>query len=330
MKKDTFIRYLNSPIGREMLSEMSIRLQGKDVPLIHMMRHSRLVLQLHLMFIFISFTYFYFILSYFSGYQVFYEFLQSELSTESALFWKHVDKLEDFCSLWLFSTESRMNRGVNNITNTQVIQQLLHIPGLEDNNYPSNEQTSSLNNSTDNIDSGLFIYFILFLIIYIFIEINHKKFDPNMSSSRIKIAYSASSFSIASDVSITTYTNNVTQKYQKSIVSNLLMLLSMCEEIIKLYLTGMSQYEVNLPITMLRLVKQEWNEFESLLRKYLEDEKNGITIPLNEYHQLLHRGNKIFSRPKHEVFMLLKDDNFARFNKTKEFEDYILKMKPYV
>lgn len=41
MKKDVFIRYLNSPIGREMLSEMSIRLQGKDVPLIHMMRHSR-------------------------------------------------------------------------------------------------------------------------------------------------------------------------------------------------------------------------------------------------------------------------------------------------
>lgn len=151
-----------------------------------------------------------------------------------------------------------------------------------------------------------------------------------MSSSRIKIAYSASSFSVASDASITTFTNTVTQKYQKNIVTNLSTVLSLCEEIIKLYLTGMSQYEVNLPVTMLRQVKQEWSEFELLLKKSLEDEKNGTAIPLTEYHKLLHRGNKLFSRPKHEVFMLLKDDNYARFNKTKEFEDYIHKMRPYM
>lgn len=41
MKKDIFLRYLNSPIGREMISEMSIRLQGRDVPLLHILRHSR-------------------------------------------------------------------------------------------------------------------------------------------------------------------------------------------------------------------------------------------------------------------------------------------------
>lgn len=41
LRKEVFLRYLNSPIGREMLSEMSIRLQGRDVPLLHMLRHSR-------------------------------------------------------------------------------------------------------------------------------------------------------------------------------------------------------------------------------------------------------------------------------------------------
>ena len=41
MRKDIFLRYLNSPLGREMIAEMSIRLQGNEVPLLHMLRHSR-------------------------------------------------------------------------------------------------------------------------------------------------------------------------------------------------------------------------------------------------------------------------------------------------
>ena len=66
-----------------------------------------------------------------SGYQVFLKFLQTELSSESALFWKHVDQLEDQCALWLMATPTRRKsvpRSGNKISNTQQLQQLLEIP----------------------------------------------------------------------------------------------------------------------------------------------------------------------------------------------------------
>lgn len=66
-----------------------------------------------------------------SGYQVFLKFLQTELSSESALFWKHVDQLEDQCALWLMATPTRRKsvpKSGNKISNTQQLQQLLQIP----------------------------------------------------------------------------------------------------------------------------------------------------------------------------------------------------------
>jgi hypothetical protein len=170
-----------------------------------------------------------------------------------------------------------------------------------------------------------------FLSLVIIDVTDRKKIDPNMSSSRIKIPYSASSFSYAAhDVSFTTNsrTQHLTNKYQKDIHSHLQAVLDTCREIISLYLTSGSIHEVNLPITLIRSIKQEWKTLEDKLKKGIERE-TGSNVSLSEYHSLLHATSVVFSRAKHEVFMLLKDDNYARYNKTQEFENFISNMKPY-
>jgi hypothetical protein len=74
LEKKDFLKWSNrSP---ELLAELNIRTQGRDVPLIHILRHSR-------------------------GYKEFQLFLKSELSPEGAVFWRAVDVLQDRCELWL-------------------------------------------------------------------------------------------------------------------------------------------------------------------------------------------------------------------------------------
>jgi hypothetical protein len=152
-----------------------------------------------------------------------------------------------------------------------------------------------------------------------------------MSSSRIKIAYAASSFSYSeTDNGGSTYTHHFANKHQQTIVSNLEMVLTMCTEVIRFYLTGLSEFEINLPVTMVSQVKAEWEYLAEKIKKCVEDERErGVLVSLSEYHAVLRNISELFSRPKHEIYLLLRDDCYPRFNKTIEFEDYILRMRPY-
>jgi hypothetical protein len=48
------------------------------------------------------------------------------------------------------------------------------------------------------------------------------------------------------------------------------------------------------------------------------------------YNEALQAVPSLFFQAKHEVFMLLKDDNYARWNKMESFEQFIAAMKPYL
>jgi hypothetical protein len=48
------------------------------------------------------------------------------------------------------------------------------------------------------------------------------------------------------------------------------------------------------------------------------------------YNEALQLVPSLFFQAKHEVFMLLKDDNYARWNKMESFEQFIAEMKPYL
>jgi hypothetical protein len=48
------------------------------------------------------------------------------------------------------------------------------------------------------------------------------------------------------------------------------------------------------------------------------------------YNEALQTVPSLFFQAKHEVFMLLKDDNYARWNKMESFEQFIAAMKPYL
>jgi hypothetical protein len=171
-----------------------------------------------------------------------------------------------------------------------------------------------------------------------------KKMDPNMSSSRIKIAYSASSFSYSEDNPLTstsfgaagatstysTYTHHYAHKHQETIVSHLETVLVMCGEVIRYYLTGLSEFEVNLPVTLVCQVKAEWDYLQEKIKKCVAEERErNVMVSLTEYHAVLRNISELFSRPKHEVYMVLRDDCYARFKRTPEFDEYILKMRPY-
>ena len=67
----------------QLLAELNIRTQAREVPLIHIMRHSK-------------------------GYLEFLNFLRTELAPEGGIFWRAVDMLQDRCELWL----SWRNRGL--------------------------------------------------------------------------------------------------------------------------------------------------------------------------------------------------------------------------
>ena len=56
----------------------------------------------------------------------------------------------------------------------------------------------------------------------------------------------------------------------------------------------------------------------------------GNKLDQEEYFQILESAFSLFSPAKHEVFMLLKDDNYSRWNKTEAFDAFIAEMDPYV
>jgi hypothetical protein len=189
-------------------------------------------------------------------------------------------------------------------------------------------------------------------------EAQRKKIDPNMSTSRIKIAYSASSFSYSEDnppLPLTTSSNSVrhqphhpgsaasasasasayctlyAQRHQQKILHHLEIILSRCEEIEKLYLTGLSQFQINIPATMTAEVKAEWSYLQEKIKRCVEEERErGVLISMAEYQTVLQLIAQLFTRPKHEVYLVLRDDSFARYNKTRGFDEFIVKMRPYL
>lgn len=173
---------------------MSIRLQGIDTPLIHIMRHSR-------------------------GYHNFLQYLQSELAPEGGIFWHRVDQLEDTCSYWL-----------------------------------------SQENPPQRTPSG----------------INPKKYDPNMSTSRIKIPYpSSQSMSIMESTheprdkdspfdnrdEAPNGINSVMDKSHQH-KDHLKHILKICDEIMSQHIANGSQYQVNLPATMIRRIESQYRELK--------------------------------------------------------------------
>lgn len=236
----------------ELLAELSIRTQGLEVPLIHVLRHSR-------------------------GYKEFLAFLKTELAPEGGLFWRAVDVLQDRCELWL--------------------SWRAHAP-----------------------------------------ESAQRRIEPNMSTSRVKIPYTASRSVVVVDAehSHVTMTDNVAS------------LLEMCESIYESYVKDMSVHQVNIPMTMLRAISTDYEDFVRRARRALARTEQGqlcallvcLTpnyvclllggkIDLSEYFDLLDLAFTLFSPAKHEVFVLLKDDNFARWNKTASFEAFVHSMNPY-
>lgn len=218
-------------LTHEAIAEMSIRLQGVEVPLIHVIRHSL-------------------------GYLKFLEFLKSELAPEGGVFWRRVDQLQDKCQLWL---ETKADKS-------------LHL----------------------------------------------KKYDPNMSTSRIKMPYLASK------------SMSIREEPSKPLVEDIRTVMALCDEIMSQHIQDMSPYQINIPSTMIRTIQQDYSSFHARVQEEIESVSDGGILSIAVYQELMQTAFSLFSRAKHEVFMLLKDDNFARWNKSVTFISFIQEMKPYV
>jgi hypothetical protein len=291
-----------------------------------------------------------------SGYQSFLHFLHEELSAESALFWRHVDQLEDQCALWLMATPTNKRQNYSSalpqsqslllskqelISNAQQLQQLLQIPDTTNDLCVFSEDRSA--SARVGADERKEVGEEIGGRAGSSESIQKKKMDPNMSASRIKIAYSASSFSYSEDNPITrtsvsaplqsrnSYCTLYAQRHQEKIIHHLEAILLSCEEIERLYLTGLSQFQISIPATMGQQVKAEWEYLREKIKRCIAEEKDkGMPVSVAEYQAVLQLISQLFSRPKHEVYLVLRDDSFARYNKTRAFDDFITKMRPYV
>lgn len=254
--------------NHQSIAEVSIRLQGIDTPLLHIMRHSK-------------------------GYHHFLQFLRSELAPEGAIFWHRIDKIEDTCAFW------------NSLQNP-------------------NQQRN--------------------------IALNPKRYDPNMSASRVKVPYPSSlSLSILGTHEDGMGSAHPSRQPSTIIdtshlhVDHMKHLLHLTDEIMEQHIHDGAQYQVNLPATMIKKIIAGYTEIRSRMTDELQSKysstiffPHSLTISLEDsialsfYNEVLQTVPALFSQAKHEVFMLLKDDNYARWNKMESFQQFINEMKPYV
>jgi hypothetical protein len=176
--------------NHQSIAEVSIRLQGIDTPLLHIMRHSK-------------------------GYHHFLQFLQSELAPEGAIFWHRVDQMEDTCSFW------------NNLQNP----------------HHSKVPTS-----------------------------NPKRYDPNMSTSRVKVPYPSSlSLSILgaqeTGMGSSHYSRNSSSAVDTSHlhVEHMKHLLHLMDEIMQQHILNEAPSQVNLPSTMIKKIITGYEEIRARL-----------------------------------------------------------------
>lgn len=181
--------------NHQSIAEVSIRLQGIDTPLLHIMRHSK-------------------------GYHHFLQFLQSELAPEGAIFWHRVDQIEDTCSFW------------NSLQN------------------PNHQKTSS---------------------------INPKRYDPNMSTSRVKVPYPSSlSLSILGAHEDGLVSAHPSRQPSKVIdtshlhADHLKHLLHITDEIMEQHIHDGAPSQVNLPATMIKKIIAGYTDIRTRIADELQ------------------------------------------------------------
>lgn len=191
--------------NHESIAEVSIRLQGIDTPLLHIMRHSK-------------------------GYHHFLEFLKSEMAPEGGIFWHRIDHLEDTCAFW----------------------NLLQNP----------TQSKALSSS------------------------NPRKYDPNMSTSRVKVPYPSShSLSVLGchEDGLVRSESHHSHKHSDATVDtshlhveHMKHLIHLTDEIMQQHIFNESQYQINLPATM---IKKILSDYEAIHAKMAEELKSKFSSP---------------------------------------------------
>jgi hypothetical protein len=194
--------------NHQSIAEVSIRLQGIDTPLLHIMRHSK-------------------------AYHHFLQFLQSELAPEGAIFWHRVDQMEDTCSFW------------NNLQ------------------HPQSKIPTS----------------------------NPKRYDPNMSTSRVKVPYPSSlSLSIlgAQETGMSSQHSRHSSLVDTSHlhVDHMKHLLHLMDEIMQHHILHEALNQVNLPSTLVKRIISGYEEIRVRITDALTSEF--IALSLTHTHSSSH------------------------------------------
>jgi hypothetical protein len=196
--------------NHESIAEVSIRLQGIDTPLLHIMRHSR-------------------------GYHHFLEFLKSEMAPEGGIFWHRIDHLEDTCAFW----------------------HLLQNP---------TPQSKVLSSS------------------------NPRRYDPNMSTSRVKVPYPSSlSLSVLGSHEDGLVHSESSHSHQHSNpmvdtshlhVEHMKHLILLTDEIMQQHIFNEAPYQINLPATMIKKILSAYQDIHEKMEEELKSK------PFLSFHSL--------------------------------------------
>jgi len=98
--------------------------------------------------------------------------------------------------------------------------------------------------------------------------------------------------------------------------------------IVDSFIKPQSDHQINISSTLQNEVVRQADDLRSQCKVLIHRQSTTYVLNYADLEILLQRFSGLFSKAIYEIYNLLKKDNFVRYKKTKEFSDFIKRLKP--